>query len=117
MPYMYILECIDGSYYTGSTWNLSKRCIQHKKRIGARFTAKHLPLKTVYYEKFERIDDAFNREKQIQGWSHAKKKALINRNIQELKKISKKDFSQYRSSSRRTGRTEMSAEPEKRGRP
>lgn len=43
-----------------------------------------LPVKLVYFEKFERIDKAFKREKQIQGWSRKKKQALINGHLEEL---------------------------------
>jgi len=78
--WMYILECGDGSYYTGSTNNLELRLAQHQAGEGANHTKKHLPVKLVYYEEFQRIDEAFNREKQVQGWSRKKKEALINGN-------------------------------------
>jgi len=92
---MYILECNDGTYYTGSTWNLEKRLAQHRAGdgMGANYTAKHLPVTLVYSEEFSRIDEAFFREKQIQNWSHAKKKALIEGNMDVLRKSAKKDFS------------------------
>lgn len=77
MPYMYILECADGSYYTGSTWNLEQRLWEHQNGMGANYTTKHLPVKLVYCEDGERVEDAFRREKQIQGWSRQKKRALI----------------------------------------
>lgn len=77
MPYMYILECADGSYYTGSTWNLELRLWQHQQGIGANHTAKRLPVKLIYFEQTDRIDEAFYREKQVQGWSRKKKQALI----------------------------------------
>jgi putative endonuclease len=77
MPYTYILECADGSYYTGGTRNLEQRLWQHQNRLGAKHTAKRLPVKLVYVEEFSRIDYAFEREKQIQGWSRKKKQALI----------------------------------------
>lgn len=77
MPYMYILECCDGSYYTGSTWNLEKRLFEHQSGIGAMHTAKRLPVRLVFCEEFERVDEAFYREKQVQGWSRKKKQALI----------------------------------------
>jgi putative endonuclease len=77
MPYMYILQCSDGTYYTGSTWNLAKRFEQHTSGEGARYTGKRLPVTLVYSEYFESIKTAFEREKQVQNWSHAKKKALI----------------------------------------
>lgn len=76
--YMYILLCSDGSYYTGSTNNLKLRLQQHQNGEGANHTKKRLPVKLVYYEEYQRIDLAFYREKQVQGWSRKKKEALIN---------------------------------------
>jgi len=87
--YMYILECADGSFYTGSAKNLNKRLAEHQKGEGSEYTKQHLPVKLVYYETFERIDKAFDREKQVQRWSRAKKIALINRDIELLKQLSK----------------------------
>ena len=74
---MYILECSDGSYYTGSTKELEMRLAQHQAGVGAKHTSKRLPVKLVYVEEYERIDDAFYREKQVQGWRREKKEALI----------------------------------------
>ncbi|MFN0158546.1 MAG: GIY-YIG nuclease family protein [Bacteroidota bacterium] len=76
--WMYILECADGSYYTGSTNNLELRLAQHHDGEGANHTKKRLPVKLVYFEEYNRIDQAFYREKQVQGWSRKKKEALIN---------------------------------------
>ena len=76
--YTYILECSNQQYYTGSTVNLDERIALHQSGLGANFTKKYLPVKLVYYEEFSRIDAAFYREKQIQGWSRNKKDALIN---------------------------------------
>jgi type I site-specific restriction endonuclease len=87
--YMYILQCADGSFYIGSTKNLALRLEQHKNAEGATFTASHLPVKLVYYETYDRIETAFKREKQIQKWSRAKKIALIQGDIEKLKKLSK----------------------------
>lgn len=84
--YMYILECSDGSYYTGSTTNLELRLAQHQAGKGANHTKKRLPVKLVYFEEYERIDKAFYREKQVQRWSRKKKEALINGRTEELKK-------------------------------
>ena len=81
---MYILQCADGSLYTGSTTDLSKRISKHNSGEGANFTSKRLPFKLVYKEEFQRIEDAFTREKQIQPWSKAKKEALIKRNYDAL---------------------------------
>ena len=75
--WMYILKCADLSYYTGSTRDLELRLEQHQAGLGANHTKKRLPVKLVYYEEFDRIDEAYYREKQIQGWSRKKKEALI----------------------------------------
>ncbi|MCW3168814.1 GIY-YIG nuclease family protein [Chryseobacterium sp. 09-1422] len=76
--WMYILLCSDGSYYTGSTNNLELRLAQHQRGEGANNTKKRLPVKLLYFEEYDRIDLAFYREKQVQGWSRRKKEALIN---------------------------------------
>lgn len=85
--FMYILECSDGTYYTGSTTNLELRLQQHQAGEGANHTRKRLPVKLLYFEEFDRIDTAFYREKQIQGWSRKKKEALMSGTTEELKKM------------------------------
>ena len=82
--WMYILDCVDGSYYTGSTNNLELRLAQHQNGEGANHTKKRLPVKLVYFEEYQRIDEAFNREKQVQGWGRKKKEALINGTFDNL---------------------------------
>jgi len=62
MPYMYILLCSDDTYYTGSTLNLDKRLWKHQNGLGSNYTKKRLPVKLVYSEEYERVDDAFTRE-------------------------------------------------------
>ena len=86
--YTYILQCSNGQYYTGSTKDLERRLRQHNEGRGANFSKKHAPCKLVYYEVFDRIDFAFNREKQIQGWSRKKKEALINGELNALHHLS-----------------------------
>jgi putative endonuclease len=86
--YCYILQCADGSYYTGSTRDLELRLQQHQNGEGANHTKKRLPVKLVYVEEFDRIDEAFYREKQIQGWSRAKKEALIKGKHNQLPELS-----------------------------
>lgn len=90
MPYMYILECSDKSYYTGSTWHLEQRINEHNNGLGARYTVKRLPVVLVYYEVYGRIKDAFNREKQVQGWVKKKKLALIEGRSKDLPILAKK---------------------------
>lgn len=90
MPYVYILQCADGSYYTGSTRDLEQRLWQHQNKLGAKYTAARLPVKLVFCEEYDRVDDAFFREKEIQGWSRKKKQALIAGNYDQLVELSKK---------------------------
>lgn len=85
--YMYILECADGSYYTGSTKDLERRLWEHQNMLGANYTKKRLPVKLVYYEEYLRIDEAFYREKQVQGWNRKKKEALIKGKPELLPKL------------------------------
>lgn len=87
--FMYILECADGSYYTGSTIDLELRLKQHHNGEGANHTKKHLPVKLVYFEEYPRIEEAFCREKQVQRWNRKKKEALINREFDKLPMLAK----------------------------
>lgn len=85
MPaYMYILKCADNSFYLGSTKDLEKRLWEHENGFGATYTRKRLPVKLVYCEPYDRVEDAFRREKQVQGWSRRKKQALIEENQEQL---------------------------------
>ena len=92
--YMYILRCSDGSYYTGSTHDLEFRIQQHQAGEGANHTKKRLPVELVYYEEFTRIDEAFYREKQVQGWSRRKKEALIENRPEDLPLLSR-NYTEY----------------------
>ncbi len=92
--FMYILECADGSYYTGSTIDLERRLWEHQNSRGANYTKGRLPVKLVYYEEFSRVDDAFYREKQVQGWCHKKKKILIEGRSEDLPFLSR-NYTQF----------------------
>ena len=77
MGWMYLLTCADDSFYIGSTVNLERRVKQHHQGLGANHTKKRLPVKLIYYEEYEYIVDAFEREKQVQKWSRAKNKPWL----------------------------------------
>ena len=64
--------------------------MEHNLGLGANYTRKHRPVELVYFEEFQRIDDAFAREKQVQGWSRAKKDALIQGQFGRLTDLSRK---------------------------
>ncbi|HZW38798.1 MAG TPA: GIY-YIG nuclease family protein [Ignavibacteriaceae bacterium] len=89
---MYILECSDGNFYTGSTRNIERRFFEHQSSLGANYTKERLPVKLIYYEEFYRIDDAYLREKQVKKWSREKKIALINSDYSALPVLVKKVF-------------------------
>ena len=91
---MYILKCANDSYYTGSTKQLDIRVAQHQAGEGAIHTKKYGPVELVYWEEYDRIDTAFYREKQVQGWSRKKKETLINRAFDRLSHLSK-NYTQY----------------------
>ena len=84
MAYVYILECSDDSFYVGSTKDLARRFWEHQNGLGANYTKTRLPVKLVYAQEFDRVDEAFAREKQIQGWSRKKKIALMNSDWDQL---------------------------------
>ena len=89
MPHTYILECGDGSYYVGSARNLDLRLQQHFIGRGGNYTAKRLPVKLVWAEYHDRVDEAWAHEKQIQGWGRAKRKALIEGRFGDLPGLSR----------------------------
>ena len=77
--YVYIVECEDGLYYTGITWNLVVRMEQHKNGKGSKFTAKHGFKQLVYFEEFTNLIEAREREHQIKDFSRKKKEALFEK--------------------------------------
>ncbi|WP_300538024.1 GIY-YIG nuclease family protein [uncultured Nocardioides sp.] len=78
MAWTYILECADGSYYVGSTTHLDLRVGQHQRGEGAAYTRSRRPVRLAWAGEFQRIDEAFGFEKQVQRWGRAKRQALID---------------------------------------
>jgi putative endonuclease len=79
MPYyVYILKCSDGSYYTGSTNDLSRRFLEHQTGASpSSYTFSRRPVELVWSEEVETYHEALTHEHQIKGWNRAKKEALI----------------------------------------
>lgn len=75
--YVYIIECLDNSYYTGMTWDPAIRYDQHLSRLGGKYTVEHGVKRLAYVEEHTEIEEARSREKQIKDWSRAKKEKLI----------------------------------------
>lgn len=78
MNYVYILECVDGTLYTGYTNNLDKRIKVHNKGKGAKYTRARLPVKLVYYEELTTKSQALKREYAIKSMNRQDKIELIN---------------------------------------
>jgi len=90
MPFMYILRCGDGSFYVGSTRNLEHRLAQHASGEGAAYTRQRQPVTLAYAVELEHIGEAYALEKQVQGWSRAKRLALIEGRFGDLPNLAKK---------------------------
>ncbi len=75
--YVYILQCHDGSFYTGYTKNLQQRTRQHENGKGARYTKAHRPQRIAYVELFGTRSAAMKREREIKRLSHQQKLNLI----------------------------------------
>jgi putative endonuclease len=88
--YVYILKCSDGSYYTGVTNNIERRLQEHNSSSHDSYVSARLPFELFYYEEFNSPSIAIEREKQIKGWSRAKKEALKIRDFDKLKILSKR---------------------------
>ncbi len=90
MPYrVYILLCSDGSYYTGSAADVEKRVWQHQEGFSKEaYTYTRRPVKLAWCsEEVTRYSDALRFEKQIKGWSCAKKEALIRNDFDAIHQI------------------------------
>ena len=89
--YVYILRCADGSYYCGSArQGLERRVAEHNSGVLGGYTSTRRPVVLVYSEWFQRITDAIAAERQIKGWSRAKKEALIRRDLRALPALSRR---------------------------
>jgi tRNA/rRNA methyltransferase len=73
----YILQCADGSYYVGHTDDLEARVAAHQSGLTEGYTQNRRPVVVAWTQEFAERDEAFRAERQIKGWSRAKKEALI----------------------------------------
>lgn len=77
MEYVYIVKCNDGTLYTGYTNNLEKRIRAHNNKKGAKYTKGRLPVKLVYFEKYNSKKEALHREYIIKKMTRTNKLELI----------------------------------------
>ena len=90
MPWVYLLRCADNTLYVGHTYDLVGREKAHNDGLGARYTAKRLPVRIVYSEEHHSIESAIARERQLKGWTTSKKEALIAGDPRSLKRLSRR---------------------------
>jgi len=84
---VYILRLRDGQLYVGSTEDLARRLAEHRAGTASRTTALLGPVELIYSEPHPDRSSAVRRERQIKGWSRAKKLALIKGDLAELKRL------------------------------
>ena len=93
MYYIYILtNQTDHVMYIGVTNDLKRRLYEHKNEILEGFTKKYHVHKLVYYEAFNRIEQAIAREKQLKKWKRSNKNALVEKSNPEWRDLGKECF-------------------------
>ena len=87
--YVYILECADKSFYVGFTNNVERRLEEHQTGFYENaYTNKRRPVRLLYHLQFTKAYQALQIEKQLKGWSRAKKIALMNGKFKTLQILS-----------------------------
>ena len=113
--YTYMLHCRGGYFYIGHTDDLDLRMAQHASGYFPGFTRDHLPVKLVWSQDFTTRYEALSVERQIKGWSKAKKMALVRGDWEKISALAKGKGKASTSSAQteeRTGTMETSARPE-----
>jgi len=87
--WVYLLRCADGSYYIGHTDNLEKRVQEHQSGESGGYTSNRRPVQLMFSQDFPTREEAFAAERQIKGWSRAKKEALIRTDWNELRRLAR----------------------------
>jgi putative endonuclease len=78
MWFVYVIQCVDGSFYTGSTNNLEKRFSEHKNGKGGHYTRSHKVVKIIYSKQLATQSKALKREIEIKKWKRNKKIQVLN---------------------------------------
>ncbi|MGH2397840.1 MAG: GIY-YIG nuclease family protein [bacterium] len=87
--WVYMLRCVDGSYYTGHTDDLERRMADHIAGIVPGYVTSRMPASFMFAEELPTREEALARERQIKGWSRAKKEALIRGDWSEISRLAK----------------------------
>jgi tRNA/rRNA methyltransferase len=87
--YVYILRCVDRSYYIGHTDDLERRIAQHEAGEVPGYTQNRRPVRLVFSDEFPTRIEALEAERKLKGWSRAKKEALIMGNWDRVRLLAK----------------------------
>lgn len=88
--YVYIVECNDGSYYTGITNDIERRLWQHQTGMNTEcYTYSRRLVELKYVQHFQQVEEAIKWEKQLKGWSRKKKEALFKEDWSLIKELAK----------------------------
>jgi predicted GIY-YIG superfamily endonuclease len=87
--YVYLLECADGSIYTGHTDDLEARLAAHQLGTFRGYTSGRRPVRLIFQAQFATRDEAFAAERRIKGWSRAKKLALASGDWAEIRRLAR----------------------------
>ncbi len=85
--WVYLLRCADGSYYAGHTDDLDTRIGEHMTGACGGYTATRMPVERVWSQECPTRIEALNFERQIKGWSRAKKEALTRGDWEEISRL------------------------------
>ena len=78
--YMYVVECCDGTYYTGYTTDVKKRIAVHNSGKGAKYTRARLPVKLIYVQGFDSKEEAMSAEALLKRKKRPQKESYLNDN-------------------------------------
>ena len=78
MHYVYVLDCADGTYYTGYTTDVERRVAEHDAGEGAKYTRGRTPVELVHVEEYETRSAAMSREHGIKSLSRRQKERLVD---------------------------------------
>lgn len=81
--YVYVLECSDGTFYTGYTTDVDRRVREHETSEGAKYTRGRTPVSLVHVEEFDSRSSAMSREHEVKSLSRAEKERLVGSSISD----------------------------------
>jgi putative endonuclease len=87
--WVYVLQSADGSLYIGSSSDVRERCRKHRLGMGSKHTAEHANPRLVFFDGPFSLPKAVARERQLKGWSRAKKDAIIRKDLDLLRALAR----------------------------